>query len=202
VISIVDYGVGNLASLANMFDYLDIDVKVVSDVDALLRSDKVLLPGVGSFDSAMRAILVRGGLAETLEELAFKRKVPILGVCLGMQLLMNGSEEGLLPGLGWISGTCKRIPASREVRVPHMGWNRVHKVANSPLLPKEMSEDRFYFVHSFYVELENAAYSLGKTEYAVNFDSIVQKDNLFGVQFHPEKSHRFGMKILSNFGRL
>lgn len=202
MIGIVDYGLGNLASLANMFDYLDYEAKIVSDLSEIDACAKLVLPGVGSFDAAVRAIAKRAGLREVLEEKARIRKIPFLGVCLGMQLMTSSSEEGDSLGLGWIPGKCVKMKASCDTRVPHMGWNSLTECAESPILAGHVASDKFYFVHSYRVAVENALHSIGKTEHGVTFDSVIQKDNLFGVQFHPEKSHKFGMKILSNFGNL
>lgn len=202
MIGVVDYGIGNLASLTNMFDYLGFETKVVSELADIESCDKLVLPGVGAFDAATRAISLKLGLQETLTDMAMVREVPFLGVCLGMQLMMTSSAEGESNGFGWIPGRSEKILSNGTTRVPHIGWHRVEKQRESPLLVGHLADDEYYFVHSYGVTTDNDKYSIGTTEYGSTFDSVVQKDNLFGVQFHPEKSHKYGMKILSNFGEL
>lgn len=205
MITIVDYGMGNLGSIKNMFKYLGVESTIQSDVDKIKNASKILLPGVGSFDTAMEKIN-RGNLREVLNEKALKEQVPILGICLGMQLLTNGSEEGELNGLGWIDANTVSFKdrVDSRLKIPHMGWNVVRKNQNSELTDgfELFDESRFYFVHSFFVHVEDEKNSILKTEYGVEFDSAIQKDNIFGVQFHPEKSHKFGMKIFENFARI
>ncbi len=205
MITIVDYGMGNLGSIKNMFKYLGVESTIQSDVDKIKNASKILLPGVGSFDTAMEKIN-RGNLREVLNEKALKEQVPILGICLGMQLLTNGSEEGELNGLGWIDANTVSFKdrIDSRLKIPHMGWNVVRKNQNSKLTDgfELFDESRFYFVHSFFVHVEDEKNSILKTEYGVEFDSAIQKDNIFGVQFHPEKSHKFGMKIFENFARI
>ena len=205
MITIVDYGMGNLGSIKNMFKYLGVESTIQSDVDKIKSASKILLPGVGSFDTAMQKIN-RGDLREVLDEKALKEQVPILGICLGMQLLTKKSEEGELDGLGWIDaksiGFKDRVDS--QLKIPHMGWNIVRKNQKSKLTEgfELFDESRFYFVHSYFVRVEDEKNSILKTEYGVEFDSAIQKDNIFGVQFHPEKSHKFGMKLFENFARI
>jgi glutamine amidotransferase len=157
---------------------------------------------VGAFDAAMKRINELSGLREALDHKALVEKVPVLGVCLGMQLLTGSSEEGELPGLKWIAGETRRFPNQAGLKVPHMGWNIAQPAAASLLTIDVGSEPRYYFVHSYYVKVENPKHSLMHTHYGLDFDSAIGRDNIYGVQFHPEKSHRFGMQILKNFAKL
>ncbi len=201
MITIVDYGMGNLGSIRNMFKRIGVAAEVSGRVEDLARASKILLPGVGAFDSAMQRIH-DSGLREVLDEKALRERVPTLGICLGMQLLTRGSEEGLLPGLGWIGATTRRFPAIAGLKVPHMGWNLVTPAAPSALTAGMPDESRFYFVHSYYVQVDDARDAVLKAHYGVDFDAAVAHDNIFGAQFHPEKSHRFGMQLLANFASL
>ena len=205
MITIVDYGMGNLGSIKNMFKYIGVEATIESDVDKIKDASKILLPGVGSFDTAMKKIN-ESDLKEVLNEKALKEQVPVLGICLGMQLLTNSSEEGSLAGLGWIDAKTMSFKnrIDKKYRIPHMGWNIVNK-SNVSLLTngfEEFDETRFYFVHSYFVKVENEKNSILKTSYGVEFDSAIQKDNIYGAQFHPEKSHKFGMKFFENFARI
>ena len=202
MITIVDYGIGNTGSLCNMFKRIGVKTHIVSDPEVLQSSVKLLLPGVGAFDSAMSQINERPGLREVLQYKAMVQKVPVLGVCLGMQLLTHSSEEGQLPGLSWIPGKTLRFPRIDGLKVPHMGWNRA--VRHTPsLMTNHLGEDTmYYFVHSYYVKTDYPELSIMRSRYGVEFDSAIGCDNIYGVQFHPEKSHRFGMQILKNFAEL
>lgn len=201
MIAIADYGVGNLGSIANMLKKVGAPAVVSSDRAVLAEADKLILPGVGSFDHAMRE-LDRSGLIPTLTD-RVRAGTPLLGVCLGMQLLGRGSEEGRLPGLGWIDADVVRF---REVvdergsplRVPHMGWNVLSPVREHPLLADLGAEPRFYFVHSFHVVPDDGE-AIGTADYGGPFVAAIARDNVMGVQFHPEKSLRFGMRLLRNF---
>ena len=209
MITIVDYGMGNLESIKNMFKKLKVESKISSDLDDFSNAEKLILPGVGAFDKAMEHI-DRMGLREVLDRKAHQDKIPILGICLGMQLLTNGSEEGKLQGLGWIDAYTKKFQNNygSGIRIPHMGWNEV-KVSNSCALTDGLENltianenPRFYFVHSYHVEVKNQSDSMLKTNYFIEFDSGIHKGNIYGAQFHPEKSHKFGMRMLKNFADL
>lgn len=202
MITIVDYGMGNMGSMLNMFTRIGVKACIQSDPDLLLGAQKLVLPGVGAFDAAMRRINGSLGMREVLEHKAMVEKVPVLGVCLGMQLLTNSSEEGELRGLGWIPGLTTRFPRQGGLKVPHMGWNIARPVPRSRLTMDVGNEPRYYFVHSYCVHVNDPAHSLMRTHYGIDFDSAIGRDNIFGVQFHPEKSHRFGMRILGNFAAL
>lgn len=203
MITIVDYGMGNLGSVFNMFKKIGVDSKITSDLEEVKVAKKILLPGVGSYDNAMKRIN-ESGLREILDKKALEEKIPVLGICLGMQLLTLGSEEGKEKGLGWIKASAKKFqfPKEEKLKVPHMGWNRVFETAPNKLIVDFPEEPRFYFVHSYYVEVENQENSILKTNYGIEFDSAIHHENIYGAQFHPEKSHKFGMKLFENFAKL
>lgn len=198
MIVIVDYGMGNLGSIVNMFKKIGIKSCISNVPEIIEDASKLLLPGVGAFDRAMECIEV-SGLRSVLDEQVLVKKKPILGICLGMQLLTRSSEEGKLPGLSWIPAKTKHFPSLPGLRVPHMGWNQVFHNNWSKLTFELPKDNRFYFVHSYFVQTESQEHSILKCHYGIDFDAAIQKDNIFGVQFHPEKSHRFGMQLLKNF---
>lgn len=200
-IGIVDYGVGNLGSVRNMMRRVGHNAEIVSTPEDLHACDKLVLPGVGSFDRAMDR-LDASGLRLTLDKIATGQGVPILGICLGMQLLTRGSEEGSRPGLGYIAAEAKRFPRTLDLKVPHMGWNLVTRSNSSALTKDFEAEARFYFVHSYFVTVDDPAHSMLKCTYGVPFDAGIMSGNIFGVQFHPEKSHRFGKSLFGAFGDL
>ena len=199
MITIVDYGMGNVGSIKNMLKYIGKESTITSDPDKIYKSSKLILPGVGSFDIAMRNI-EKHNLLEVLNLKALKDKIPILGICLGMQILTNDSEEGTLKGLGWINASTIKFKLDEtKFKIPHMGWNTV-KLANENSLSNKFSSDtRFYFVHSYFVKVNDEKNSILKTQYHINFDSAINNDNIYGVQFHPEKSHKNGMQLFNNF---
>jgi glutamine amidotransferase len=201
MIVIIDYGMGNLGSIVNMFKKVGAKAEVSSDLDVIAKAPKLLLPGVGSFDRAMERIEALG-MKSVLDDQALVIKKPILGICLGMQLLTRGSEEGKLPGLGWIGADTKKFPSISGLRIPHMGWNSVEPTTSSPLTNNLLKESRFYFVHSYCVQVDHQNNSILKCQYGISFDAAIQHDNIFGAQFHPEKSHKFGMQIFKNFVNL
>jgi len=201
MIAIVDYGMGNLGSIQNMFKYIGVQTKITGDAKLIESADKILLPGVGAFDQAMTRIN-ESGLRDVLDHQALNQKIPILGICLGMQLLTNSSEEGELPGLGWINAKATKIPAVDGLKVPHMGWNGVTQCWDSALIRDLPTESRFYFVHSYAVQVQNPKNSILKANHGINFDAAIEDGNIYGAQFHPEKSHKFGMQLLKNFARL
>jgi glutamine amidotransferase len=199
---IVDYGVGNLGSIANMFGRIGVDVVVSGDPADVATATKLLLPGVGSFDRGMQT-LEASGLVPALEHAVFRQGKPVLGICLGMQLLGQGSEEGTKSGLGWIDAKSIRFRQEHHpgLRVPHMGWSDVTVLRSNPLLDDDPAP-RYYFAHSFHVRCENTADPIGESIHGEAFVCALWHDNIFGVQFHPEKSHRFGMDLLRRFAKL
>lgn len=203
MIAIVDYAMGNVSSVANMLKRVGAPEAVLTrDPDVLRHADKVILPGVGAFDKGMRN-LADFGLLDVLNEAATERRVPILGICLGMHLLTKSSEEGQLKGLGWIDAQTVRFrfPEDSGLKIPHMGWNYVEASRDNPLF-QTGSRNRFYFVHGYYVQCNSEEDTIGTARYGFEFACAVNHDNVFGVQFHPEKSHRFGMALLDGFVRL
>lgn len=201
MITIIDYGLGNLGSIQNMFKRIGVQAKITSDLGEIGSATKILLPGVGAFDNAMTRIN-ETGLKEVLDKKANLDKVPILGICLGMQLLTRGSQEGVLSGLGWIEADTIKFPAIEGLKVPHMGWNLVKPSTQSKLNLNLPNESRFYFVHSYYVQVDKQENSILKANYGIEFDAAIQNDNIYGAQFHPEKSHKFGMQLLKNFSEI
>lgn len=201
MITIVDYGMGNLGSIRNMLKRIGAQSEITGDPEKIEQAEKIILPGVGAFDAAMQ-LINSGGLLDVLNKKALGEKIPVLGICLGMQLLTESSEEGVLPGLNWINAKTLRFPKNEKLKIPHMGWNFTHIVHHSPLTENFTEEFRFYFVHSYCVHVTEENNSILKTSYGIEFDSAIQKDNIFGVQFHPEKSHKYGMTLLRNFALL
>lgn len=196
-ISIVDYGAGNIGSVVNMCKHIGVQAKVVQSRQDVEASEKILLPGVGAFDAAMEK-LSDNGLIETLRLMA-EKGTPLLGICLGMQLLCQGSEEGELSGLGLLPIKCEKFKAVNQLKVPHMGWNTVEWHGSHPLSVGLETDNRFYFVHSYAAFCTDSSYEIGRTNYGSAFASVIGSGNVFGTQFHPEKSHKFGMQILKNF---
>lgn len=200
-ITIIDYGMGNLGSIQNMFKRIGIKASISRDLTVISQASKLVLPGVGAFDAAMTRI-DEAQMRPILDKKALVERIPILGICLGMQLLTHASEEGNQLGLGWIDAQCHRLPTQAELKVPHMGWNTVVPMTESPLTENLPADARFYFVHSYYVKAQNPKDVILEAEHGIGFAAAIQSKNIFGAQFHPEKSHRYGMKLLENFARL
>lgn len=204
MICIIDYGVGNLGSILNMLKRVGAPAIVSSEPDAIRAADRLILPGVGAFDTGMRNLAERE-LIPVLEERALGDRVPVLGLCLGAQLLTERSEEGSLPGLGWIPGETVAFaldPADTHLKVPHMGWSTVRLPRPLPLFEGLEEEARFYFVHSYHLSCPDPEHVLAYAEHGDEFPAAIGAGNVLGVQFHPEKSHRFGMRLLKNFAEL
>ena len=204
MIAVVDYGLGNIRAFVNVYMRLGIGVTVAKKAADLEAAEKIILPGVGSFDPAMDA-LDRSGMRDRLGQMVVEKHVPLLGVCVGMQMLANSSEEGNRPGLCWIRGAVKKFDAVRQrhsVRVPHMGWNSVKPVGQSRLFAGLDEQSLFYFLHSYHFECDDPGETIGVSDYHGEFVCAVALGNVFGVQFHPEKSHGWGMKLLENFAKL
>jgi imidazole glycerol-phosphate synthase subunit HisH len=204
MLTIVDYGVGNLASIRNMLKKIGVNSLITSCEKELLAASQLILPGVGAFDTCV-AKLEESGLLPALNKKVLVDKIPVLGICVGMQLILEGSAEGRLSGLGWIKG--KNVRFKQEhfppgFKVPHMGWIEVTPAKDSRLFYKMPQEPRFYFVHSYYAELTSPKDALCYAEYGYSFVAGIEHENIMAVQFHPEKSHKYGMKLLENFTTL
>jgi glutamine amidotransferase len=204
MITIVDYGLGNIAAFANVYNRANINVSIARTADDLRGASKLILPGVGHFDHAME-LLQQSGMRDTLDNLVLREKVPVIGVCVGMQILARSSEEGKLPGLGWLDADVKAFKsraATRDMALPHMGWNDVRPASPNKLFDELESDARFYFLHSYYFDCDRQQDVLAICNYGADFGCAVHSSNIYGVQFHPEKSHRFGTRLLKNFAEL
>jgi glutamine amidotransferase len=204
MIHIVDYGLGNIQAFVTIYKSLGIESVRANSGDDLRAARKLILPGVGAFDHAME-LLDASGMRQPLERLVRENKVPVLGICVGMQILASSSDEGVGAGLGWIDGCVRSFagnPAAVALPMPHMGWNDVVPLAGSPLFKGLEDDARFYFLHSYYFECSDPKNVAARADYGFQFDCAVQNDNVFGVQFHPEKSHHWGAALLKNFAEL
>lgn len=202
MITIVDYGLGNVNAFLNVYRRLNIAAKTACRADDLTDAVKVILPGVGAFDHAMDR-LNQSGMRDALDDVVVRRQVPVLGVCVGMQMLGRDSEEGRLPGLAWVQGRVRSLASlAVTLPVPHMGWNDVSPAENEPLFGRLEAPARFYYLHSYYFECERAEDAIATAEYGGRFACAVRAGNVYGVQFHPEKSHRFGMSLLARWAEL
>ena len=208
MITIVDYGLGNVQAFCNVYERLKIKAKTARNAIGLRNSEKLILPGVGAFDYAMTR-LNASGMRDELEKQVLINKVPVIGVCVGMQILARRSDEGVLPGLGWIDAEVRKLGVRdqesggrrEEISLPHMGWNDAVPVRKSPLF-EGVQAPRFYFLHSYYFSPRHPSQILATTSYHGVFASAVRDGNIFGVQFHPEKSHQWGVRLLENFARI
>ena len=203
MIAIIDYGLGNIQSFVNIYKKLNIPVKVADNSKQLESAKKLILPGVGSFDWAM-CRLGNSGMRSTIERLVIENKMPILGVCVGMQMMANSSEEGCEEGLGWINAKVKKFRSpsfNYEKPLPHMGWNKVDSSPSSTLFKHLESDMTFYFLHSYYFFPNDQNDVVGFSSYGDRFVCAVQRENVYGVQFHPEKSHGWGIQLLKNFAQ-
>lgn len=198
MIVIVDYGVGNLMSVHNMLRKAGGEAIVSNNPADILAADKLLLPGVGHFDHGMK-MLNSSGLRDTLDRFALDLRRPVLGICLGSQILGKSSEEGKAAGLGWIDMQCNRLQPSPGLRIPHMAWCTIKRSRPSPLLNTLPNDARFYFVHSYYMECNNSDDVIATAEHGIEFTCAVQHNNIFGTQFHPEKSLRHGLSVMKSF---
>lgn len=204
MIRIINYGLGNIRAFLNVYERLNIKVDVAYNGNDIKDATKLILPGVGSFDYAMN-LLNNSGMRDELEKQVFENKIPIMGICVGMQMLAKSSDEGKMPGLGWIDGNVKLFDTSLipyKTRLPHMGWNSIEPTKENMLLNGFNSQSRFYFLHSYYFDCNDQENILSTTEYGIKYSSAINKDNIYGIQFHPEKSHSNGVRLLQNFANL
>ena len=204
MVTIIDYGVGNVFAFQNVFKRLSIPSKIAKCENDLMGSSKLILPGVGHFDYTMSQ-LNNSGMRDRLDELVLKEKIPVIGICVGMQMMAKKSDEGTLDGLCWIDANVKKFDEAtinHHTKLPHMGWNDVKPNENHPLFKGLEQQAIFYFLHSYYFKCSNEENSISKTDYGINFSSSIQHDNIYGIQFHPEKSHSYGERLLKNFANL
>ncbi len=201
MIVIIDLGMGNTGSIVNMLKRIGTQAVVSAEADTIAQATKLILPGVGAFDAGMAQIESRG-IVDQLHHRVMIEKIPVIGLCLGMQLMMKHSEEGVKPGLGWIDGECVRFHFSQgeiQHKVPHMGWNEVLASKDGALFQIAAPPSRFYFVHSYHIVANNHQDIAATTHYGYEFTSVIEHENIWGTQFHPEKSHKYGMKLLNDF---
>ncbi|MFY4783135.1 imidazole glycerol phosphate synthase subunit HisH [Aliarcobacter butzleri] len=203
MIGIIDYGVGNIKAFANIYKNFDMSFRIVKNISEFENITKLILPGVGSFDHAMTS-LENSGMKEKLDELVLERKIPVIGICVGMQMLAKSSEEGTLNGLGWIDGIVKKFDKSKikNAPLPHMGWNNLKIEKKNKIFENLEENPRYYFLHSYYFECENKEDVIATATYGEKFDCMINHENIYGIQCHPEKSHHNGMQLLKNFGEL
>lgn len=201
MIAIIDYNIGNITAVENMLRRIGVPCRITADPAVVAAANRIILPGNGSFDACMRNLRA-SGLISLLEEKVLNEGVPLLGICVGAQMLGSESEEGQERGLGWLDMRVRRFPNIPGLKVPHMGWNQVTPMQTNNQLTRDMTEEaRFYFVHSYFMEPKNRADILLQTTYGVDFAAGLCRGNIAGVQFHPEKSHRFGKQLLTAFAK-
>lgn len=204
MITIIDYGSGNIRAIGNIYDKLNVEYTIAKSPEQVIGAKKIFLPGVGAFDETI-SMLDSTGFRKVLDNEVLENKVPIMGICVGMQILADSSEEGTCKGLGYIKGKVKKIDANaiiQKPKLPHLGWNSIEIVKKNELLQNIDPVFGFYFLHSFYFECEDQSNVLATTNYGTTFASAVHRENVFGIQFHPEKSHHNGVKLLHNFANL
>lgn len=204
MITIINYGIGNISAFQNVYKRLNISTKIASSSEDLVNAEKLILPGVGSFDYAMSQ-LNASGMREKLDELVLVKKVPVIGICVGMQMMGNRSDEGKLEGLKWIDAQILKFDElliHQRTKLPHMGWNDVTPIIENPLFTGLEKKAIFYFLHSYYFKCNNPADSIAISDYGISFSSAVNYKNVYGIQFHPEKSHQYGEMLLHNFSML
>lgn len=204
MITIINYGSGNISAIGNIYERLKVPFKIADKPEEVKGAEKIILPGVGAFDETI-SMLDESGFRSILDEEVLKNKVPVIGICVGMQILAKSSEEGILPGLGWIDGVVKKIDKSlltQKPKIPHLGWNSIEITRKNLLYEGINAEEGFYFLHSYYFECKNESDVLSNTFYGKSFASSVNNNNIYGVQFHPEKSHSNGVQLLHNFSKI
>lgn len=204
MITIIDYGVGNINAFVNVYKRLNVPVKIATTKEDLLNAKKLILPGVGHFDYAMEK-LNNSGMREKLDELVIQQNIPVIGICVGMQMMANYSDEGSMEGLKWIDASVKKFDETKihqVTRLPHMGWNDVKPVKDISLFQGLEKDALFYFLHSYYFECNNPEDVMAVSDYGIEFASAAHHENKYGIQFHPEKSHHYGETLLDNFEKI
>ena len=204
MITIIDYGSGNIKAIANIYEKLKVAYSIASSPEQVIGAKKIFLPGVGAFDETISKLDSKG-FREVLDKEVLENKVPIMGICVGMQILADSSEEGICKGLGYIKGKVKKLDSNlilQKPKLPHLGWNSIEIVRNNVLLQEIDPQFGFYFLHTYYFECADQNNVLATTNYGATFASAVHRENVFGIQFHPEKSHHNGIKLLHNFAKL
>ena len=204
MITIIDYGVGNINAFVNVYKRVDVPVKIAKTAADLEGAEKLILPGVGHFDHAMSQ-LNQSGMRDKLDDLVLDKKIPVIGICVGMQMMANDSDEGVIEGLKWIDATVKKFDETKinqVTRLPHMGWNDVKPVQDAPLFKGLENDAIFYFLHTYYFHCNHAENIMAVSEYGGEFTSATHHQNIYGIQFHPEKSHHYGEILLHNFAKL
>jgi len=204
MITLIDYGVGNINAFVNVYKRVDVPVKIAKTKEDLIGAEKLILPGVGHFDHAMTQ-LNNSGMRDTLDKMVLLDKIPVIGICVGMQMMANNSDEGTMEGLKWIDASVRKFDESKinqVTRLPHMGWNDVRPVKDIPLFKGLEKDAIFYFLHTYYFECTNPEDVMAVTEYGGEFASAAHHENKYGIQFHPEKSHSYGETLLHNFAKL
>jgi glutamine amidotransferase len=204
MITIINYGSGNISAIGNIYEQLKVPFKIANRPDEVLGAEKIILPGVGAFDETI-SMLDESGFRKVLDKEVLVNKIPVIGICVGMQILAKTSEEGSLPGLGWIDGVVRKFDKTLlpfKPKIPHLGWNSIELTRNSHLYEGIIEEEGFYFLHSYYFECNKEDDVLSRTYYGKNFASSINNNNIYGVQFHPEKSHFNGIKLLHNFSKI
>ncbi len=203
LIGVVDYGLGNVLAFENIYRRLGLNVETVRTAEQVMRAERLILPGVGAFDSAM-VRLKQSGMINSLCRRVLDDEVPVLGVCVGMQIMANSSEEGKESGLGWIPGSVQRFREEwfqTHTHLPHMGWNNLELIG-SPSIIADLSDPKFYFLHSYYFRPDDENHVIARTYYGVKFPSAIRRKNIWATQFHPEKSHEWGIELLRNFAKI
>lgn len=204
MITLIDYGVGNINAFVNVYKRVDVPVKIARTKEDLDGAEKLILPGVGHFDHAMTQ-LNNSGMRDALDKKVLEEKIPVIGICVGMQMMANHSDEGKLEGLKWIDASVRKFDEStiqQVTRLPHMGWNDVTPVKNISLFNGLEKEAIFYFLHTYYFECNHEEDVMAVTDYGIKFASAAHYENKYGIQFHPEKSHQYGEMLLHNFAKL